>query len=210
MRIRWENYQTTKFEPFIEETTYEPLGSCGVNALSCVTGLTQRYIDRFTPKKKWWGDEEMLKFLKSRGYEAHPISEETIHEHKDYSWSEDYYRNSINHLNVLLISQHTKADEGSWFVVYNNTYHHGVERAFFSGYELISNPFWTGYALWHKKWKTTSEELTEAMRMALGFTDLNRKKINFYDPLRNSWGEVPLKRKTVSQLNSLYKSIGSK
>jgi hypothetical protein len=189
----FKELQTTKFCPRRPNPWESPKGTCGVYALSIITGLTPRYIDKFTPKKGWWGDAEMLRFLKSRGCQAYEISHASVHRPKREQMFENIYQRNINHLNVLLISQHMLPTEGSWAVVHNNSYYHGHERELFTGYELLTNPFWTGYVLWHPKWKTERSVLDKAIHTSLavaGPRNLSDRKVEIYTPYNGEWMQV--------------------
>lgn len=185
--------QTCKFKVKTLQKNYEPKGSCGVYALSYLTGLKLSEIDKFTPKQGWWDDHAVKKFLHRLGYETSEITHDSVHAHKFSGLG--YYKNNINHLNVLLISQHTRSEEGSWAVVHKHRYYHGLEIEFFHGYELIVNPFWTGYAVWHPKWKTSQQNLDKAMQYYfVGLTQLKptKKKVQiesdcYYNPLHSHW-----------------------
>jgi hypothetical protein len=115
----------------------------------------------------------------------------------------DYYGGNINHLNVLLISQHTRASEGSWAVVHGHKYYHGREVELFQGYELIVNPFWTGYVIWHPKWRIKPEVRRAALTSHfLGLTRLDffnpkpRKfEVELFNPQANYWVNWPVKFK---------------
>ena len=202
--IAWEQYQTTRFKPRIVGKHYDPKGSCGVYALGYLTGINLATIDRATPKKGWWGDEDMLRFLKKHGYQYLELNADSLHARKATNGTyvdergtlkayPSYYERHPNHLNVMLISQHTMNEEGSWAVTYNNRYYHGVEVEFFTGYELIVNPFWTGYVIFHPRWKTPKEEKKRALSLNfVGRTNLE-DKIEMFNPLSASWFNIPLK-----------------
>jgi hypothetical protein len=201
--IVWENYQTAKFKPRLVNKTFDPRGSCGVYALGYLTGINIAEIDRHTPKSGWWGDADMLRFLEKRGYECIELTPEALHARKvlpaTYTDSSgvlkanpSYYERHPNHLNVMLISQHTMDEEGSWAVAYNHRYYHGVEVEFFTGYELLVNPFWTGYAIWHEKWKTPEKARKRALSLNfVGRTNLE-EKIEMFNPLSAEWYNLPL------------------
>jgi hypothetical protein len=182
--------QTTKFKIKNIEKNYDPKGSCGVYALSYLTGLKLSQIDKNTPKKGWWSDKDILKFLKNFGYQYLEMNESNIHRQK-FS-GRDYYRKNINHLNVILISQHTTDREGSWAVVYDNKYYHGTEIEFFNGYELLVNPLWTGYVIFHPKWKSSKNKINENLvRHLVSILKVGNKKadIKYYHPLNSVWHE---------------------
>jgi hypothetical protein len=179
--------QTVKFK-LKPIQNFEPVGSCGVYALSYITGLKLSYIDKFTPKKGWWSDKDILKFLKNLGYKYLKICDSTIHRQK--LTGKNYYEKNINHLNVVLISQHTTKEEGSWAVVYDNRYYHGTEVEFFSGYELLVNPLWTGYVIFHPKWKSSAKQIRE--KIDQNFLAIHKicgkKNINdYYHPSLSIW-----------------------
>jgi len=202
--IAWEQYQTTRFKPRLVNRSYEAKGSCGVYALGYLTGINIATIDRHTPKRGWWSDEDMLRFLKKNGYTCIEISPESLHARKTLptTFVDDrgvlranptYYERHPNHLNVMLLSQHTMQEEGSWAVAYNHRYFHGGEIEFFTGYELIVNPFWTGYCVWHEKWRTPKEEKKRALSLSfVGRTTLE-EKIEMFNPLNAVWYNIPLK-----------------
>lgn len=206
--IAWEKYQTLKFKPRLVGKHYDPVGSCGVYALAYLTGMSLQEIDKHTPKhpgsvRSWWDDDSMVRFLKKRGFTCIEINAENLHSRKGLpsTYVNDdgvlcanpsYYERHPNHLNVMLISQHTKADEGSWAVAYNHRYYHGEEVEFFTGYELIVNPFWTGYVIWHPKFKTSDEARRRALSLSfVGRTNFE-EKIEMFNPLTTQWFNIKL------------------
>lgn len=199
----WTSFQTTKFRVKDLQKNIHPIGSCGVYALSRITGLKLTEIDKNTPKKGWWDDAAMLRFLRRHGFKCHEISPERLHEAKKQG---HYYGGNINHLNVLLISQHTQEDQGSWAVVYDHKYYHGREVELFQGYELIVNPFWTGYVIEHPKWKTSEKQLAEAVRKHfLAITKLD-DNVQLFNPYSAMWVKWPIKFKSEKERRALAKT----
>lgn len=149
-KVDWVGLATTRFKPKVIKNSIDVEGSCGTHALYCLTGNPILEISKSCPKKGWWHDKAMCSYLKKMGYEIIPINLDTIQAAKPYK-----YRENINHQHVLLMSTHSSEQEGTWQVVYNNRVYHGTEVDFFSGYEILVNPVWTLYLIWHPKWATS-------------------------------------------------------
>lgn len=187
--INWNEFQTTRFKPKLKgNPDYEPKGSCGVYALGYLTGIPLEKIDKRTPRKGWWSDRVMRKFLKEKGYEIYPITHENLYRNKENNYLQFYERN-INHQHVLLVSQHTLRQEGTWAVMHNNMYYHSDEIEFFTGLEMISNPFWTGYVVWNKKWKTSQKKLNELLSNTF-IGNLIEKDLTFFHQASGRWFRI--------------------
>lgn len=134
----------------------------------------------------------MMKFLRARGFEVIPITEERNYQNKEtFSWM-NYYKRSLNHLNVILISQHVSRREGTWALAYNNRYYHGREKEIFSGYELLSNPLWTSFVIWHKSWKSDGLSIDYALRDQIALVDITRREISIFEPYSATWDMKPI------------------
>lgn len=150
-KFEWKDYATVRFKPKVPKpNTATPTGSCGTYAIHCITGVKIKEIEKHCPKKGWWDDASIRRFLKNHGYQTIAITDKLIQSSKPY-----IYQNCINHQHILLISVHSSTEEGTWEVAHNNRVYHGWEIEFFNGYEIIANPLWTAYLVWHPKWKTS-------------------------------------------------------
>lgn len=183
----WSKFQTTKFKPSIKDPKFSPRGTCGVAALAYLTGISQRTIDKKTPKRAWWSDRQLIQYLKAHGFQVVPITPERNYKSKEMNLSMNYYERSLNHLNVILLSQHTMRTEGTWAVAYNHRYYHGEEIEFFSGYELVGNPLWTAYVIWHRSWETGPKERLRALRDLVGVASRLKKKVDVFQPYSGEW-----------------------
>lgn len=176
----WKKYATVKFKPkTVRSNQIGARGSCGTYALHCLTGVEIREIEKHCPKKGWWDDRAMRLFLKKHGYQTIPLNENLIHKSKPYQ-----YRENINHQHILLISLHSSDSEGTWEVVHNNRAYHGHEVEFFSGYELMINPLWTAYLVWHPKWRSS-----ESMKLnqCKGYWVTHKLDGYIFHPMTGGW-----------------------
>ena len=188
--MQWAKYQTTKFKPKLKDILYSSKGTCGVSALAYLTGLTQRTIDKSTPKKGWWSDKNMIQFLRKRGFDVIEVTPERNYQNRESFSFTNFYKNSINHLNVILASQHTSRSEGTWSVIHDNRYYHGLEVEVFTGYELMANPIWTSYVVFHPSWKTKEKELQTSLasnNIALVNHDSIKVGVQLYNPYTGRW-----------------------
>ena len=139
-----------RFKPKILKRCPPAKGSCGTYAIHCLTGISIPSIEKECPKKGWWDDASIRRFLKKHGYKTIPITEDMVHSTKPYR-----YRENLNHQHILLISTHSSKEEGTWEIAHNNRVYHGTEIEFFNGYEMLINPLWTAYLVWHPKWESS-------------------------------------------------------
>jgi hypothetical protein len=186
-KIDWIELATIRFRPKTPDMAYmNSLGTCGTFAIHCLTGEPVSEIARHCPKKGWWDDNAVRRYLKKRGYETIPFNLEDIHASKPYE-----YRNNVNHQHVLLMSTHASDEEGTWQVVYNNRVYHGAEVEFFSGYEVLINPVWTMYLVWHPKWKSSKKSKIKNQQIQL----ISHTKDDLcWHPLTGKWYNAKKKK----------------
>lgn len=185
-KLDWVEVATVRFKPKTVPQRFADLtGSCGTFALHCLTGESVVKISKECPKKGWWDDKSMRAYLKKRGYQTIPISLSQIQTSKPYQ-----YRKNLNHQHVILMSAHSSEREGTWQVIYNNKVYHGTEVEFFTGYEVLINPVWTMYVVWHPKWKTNEEIKADNCK----FQFISTTDDHHYHPLTGLWYNIKKKK----------------
>lgn len=178
-KLDWIKLATVRFKPKTLRNYVDVAGTCGTFALHCITGDRLSEISQNCPKQGWWGDNAMRRYLKKRGYQTIPVNLEAIQASKPYK-----YRENLNHQHVLLMSTHSSEREGTWQVVYNNRVYHGSEVEFFSGYEVLVNPVWTLYLVWHPKWESSEAAKGKNSRLQM----IAHSQDHFhYHPLTGQW-----------------------
>lgn len=141
--------QQPRFKPsFIRDLSSLPYaGGCGTAAISVLTGIHPKTVDKYLPKNTdAWSDLEMKRFLRKRGYKVTEITVARV--------TQDWCIKipPITHNHVLLLGQEIYLGEATWSVVNKNSRYHNFEWEPLSPLEFINNPTMTVYAITHKKW----------------------------------------------------------
>lgn len=123
-------------------------GGCGTAAISMLTGLHPKVIDKNLPKKsKYWTDKAMVSYLKKLGYGVKEITIERVVKNKILN------KMPINYQHVWLVGQWVYSDDGTWSIVNGGARYHNFEMEPLSPFEFLNNPTDTVYAITHKKWE---------------------------------------------------------
>ena len=143
---RWiRALETDKFNPrFFKD--FNGVGTCGTNALSLITGISPRVVDKQMPKTNdYWTDKAMKSFLRKKGYEITEITVSRV------TQSSEFEENPITAKHLLLISQEVCLGEGTWAVLYQGKKFHNFQQDNLSCFEFINNPLTAVYAISHPK-----------------------------------------------------------
>lgn len=125
-------------------------GGCGTAAISMITGLAPRTIDRELPKTTdAWSDLQMKRFLRSHGYTVTEITVAKVTQDRVFKEMPITYRH------LLLIGQEQLYGEATWAVVHQGYRYHNFSMEALSPMEFLNNPTMTVYAITHKKWNNT-------------------------------------------------------
>jgi len=143
--VDWlKNLETSHFTPYILNNAAAGF-SCGVNALSTLTGVHPQEIRQITGKSDHLGDRKAIKYLKDRGYGVHEITQSKV-------TADDWPEDPISQKHVLLVSQLRIRNEGTWAVCYNNLWIHNFEIEGLTPFRFVNSPIMTMYAITHYKW----------------------------------------------------------
>jgi hypothetical protein len=164
-RPNWVKYQTLKFEPhlqfarkkprlfqsYIKKGHYAPNGTCGTYTFSTLTGISPAVADKLLrPGVDEWTDRKMLYELRKRGFQVTPLTRSFVTHQKDFAWY------PIKTTHVILLSQYSLRNEGTWAIAHRGRYFHNLKIEPFTPYELINNPMWSAYLVFHPRWETDS------------------------------------------------------
>lgn len=123
-------------------------GGCGTSALSMLTGISPKIIDRNLPLSvDYWSDRRMKAFLRDHGYF---VTEITVSRVCAKTWS---CNQLITPKHVLLAGQNIYRDEGTWSIIHQGLRYHNFEMEYLNPLEFVNNPTDTLYAISHKKWE---------------------------------------------------------
>lgn len=123
-------------------------GGCGTAALSMITGISAKIIDKELPKSvDYWSDRRMKAFLQERDY---TVTEITVSKVCQKFTINDQL---ITPKHVLLAGQNIYPNEGTWSVIHMGMKYHNFEMEPLSPLEFVNNPTDTLYAITHKKWE---------------------------------------------------------
>jgi len=143
--VDWlKDLETEHFAPYIVNCA-EAGFSCGVNALSVLTGVPPQDIRQVVGKSEHMGDRKAIKFLKEHGYGVHEITQSKV-------TADDWPEDPINEKHVLLVSQLRIRNEGTWAVCHKNLWIHNFEIEGLTPFRFVNSPIMTMYAITHARW----------------------------------------------------------
>lgn len=122
--------------------------SCVSAALSLLTNITFKTIDKFHPKETW-STSMIIKFLKSKGYIVIELSKGGILSHRD----DHYGGEPLSKYHCLLINANADAEENSLYIMHENkVYHHFHQAAENDPLFFFNKPTQDVLLVYHKKW----------------------------------------------------------
>jgi len=144
--IKWDNYLSPKFVPFIKDD-YK-WSTCGTPTLSLITGISCRTVEKYKPiKRKHWSNVSFKRFLINRNYTIIEVTKRNIT--KVNYW--EFYPLKPDHLIILNLEMDEK--EASWFLLHkNNLYHNKFREDNFNSLFFLNKPPQNVFLVYHKKW----------------------------------------------------------
>ena len=127
--------------------------TCGTGAISLITGLTPKYIEKHIPKsQKHWSDLGICKFLNKRGYKTAQLTKNLVTSIKSYfSYSYLPWRITNNH--CLLLNSLVCENEASYFVAHKGILYHNFHETELNPLFWINRPTQTAFVVFCDKWK---------------------------------------------------------
>lgn len=145
-RVNWDELKSYNFDGTAPELIYSLRGSCGTHAISHLTGISPRTVDKSLPKNiACWSATRMVKYLRDRKYTVQPV---TILNVTNKDWPSDH----ISKHHVLLLGQYVLRTEGTWCVVWNNIRYHSGSINELDPLGFINCPLDSAYIIYHKRW----------------------------------------------------------
>lgn len=127
--------------------------SCASAALSLLTNISVRTIEKFCPDKAW-STSMISKFLKSKGYVVIEVSKGGILSHT-YNGGEPLSKH-----HCLLINANSDAEENSLYIMHRNkVYHHFHLQVENDPLFFFNKPTQDVLLVFHKKWNKNHERV---------------------------------------------------
>jgi hypothetical protein len=125
--------------------------TCGTAALSLLTGIVPRIVERQLPKNKvHWSDQAVTQFLTTRGYSICQVSKCGV---TNLDARAEWELMPINKNHVLLCNLLMCVDEASWWVIHDGFSFHNFEMRELNPLLLLNKPSQSVYLVAHDKWK---------------------------------------------------------
>jgi hypothetical protein len=153
--VPWWNYFSPHFKPPKKPFTDDVRGSCGTYALCYLTGMKLKEAAKLLPKHlKYWSDQRLISVLRSKGYAVLPI---TLNNVTGCTYSK---KEVFTGMHVILSCVHVHSDTASYLVQYGGKEYHSCEIIDQVPMDLVNNPVWTSYVVWHPSWgpRTSTEK----------------------------------------------------
>ncbi len=163
------------FAPHLFSGSVRSQLGCGASAIALITGVPPEVVSSQNGAAHY-SDRFMTQFLRARHFRTLRLTPRIV----------IAARNKIGSDHVLLISQWFRPGEGTWGVVFEDSYYHNFEAYALSSLAFINKPIMSAYLVIHPKWRISysdakpktkprpkGPQLTlAAMRKHCGFTSL--------------------------------------
>ena len=116
---------------------------CGATALAALTGVEPELI-AFENGARHYPDRFMVRFLRAHGFRTLRLSRSVLVD-KGYGLGFEH---------VLLVSQQLTREEGTWGIIFGDTYVHNFETYRLSTFWLLRKPLMSAYVIFHPRWRT--------------------------------------------------------
>jgi len=141
----YKNFDALRVEKFPitlwDRIKYSQAG-CGANVLSNILGESPL---KFKKSNNHYPDSYMVKQLRKHGVSCHKITQSNLTNTK-----EAYLK--LDDRNVLMFCLLLKRGEGSWGLLYNQTFYHNQESSQLHVWNLINSPIKSLFCLHKKEW----------------------------------------------------------
>lgn len=143
-KVDFEPYIVSYFAPHLYCHIGTSGAGCGASALSLITGVPPEQITA-RHRGRNYSDSLMVRYLRKRGYRVLHLTPEKL------------ARSSrVGSRHVVLISQLFNDQEGTWGVIFGNTYYHNFQSYELSALSFMNRPILSAYLLLHPRWRITS------------------------------------------------------
>jgi hypothetical protein len=137
-----EAYEVSQFAPHLFCHSASVGLGCGVSTLALITGIPPERLAASHPVKHCT-DNFMVGFLRKRGYRVLPLTPRKLVS----------ARLKAGHRHVILLSQLFSATEGTWGVIFADTYYHAFKSYELSQLAFLNRPILSAYLVIHPSWR---------------------------------------------------------
>lgn len=141
-RVDFSVYAVTRFAPHIfPHFKYAKYG-CGATALALLTGVAPEAV---RPRRRGghFSDSFLLRFLRCRGYSIRQLTRCNL----------SLQSHGVRHDHVVLLSQLVRRNEGTWGVLFNNSFYHNFMIFSADVLTLLNKPTLSAYLVIHPSWR---------------------------------------------------------
>jgi hypothetical protein len=155
-RVDWRSFESPRAAEILDYNvtryTEKMYNTCGTGAISLLTGLMPKHVERNLPKSnQHWTDFSILKFLKARKFRIASVSKNGITNLSPRG--DEFETMPLNENHVLLCCLLMCRNEASWFVINNGYIFHNFTRSLMTPLYLLNKPSQSSYVVTHPKWK---------------------------------------------------------
>jgi len=133
--------------------------TCGSGALSLVTGINVKTVEKGCPNiKTGWYTSRAIKFLRSHGYTVRELTKSTV--------LNQYGLWNITEQHCLIVNSHVDKADNSMFVIHNGNIWHNFNCERMDPLFFVNHPFQDVLIVYHKKWKKKPNKMADYFNFA--------------------------------------------
>ena len=141
-RVDFSEYAASVFNPYLFHGSYRSQRGCGASALALLTGVAPEIIASENGRPHY-SDHFMLQFLRAREFRTLHLTPRNV----------TTATKPIGTQHVVLLSQLFKKDEGTWGVLFGDTYYHNFGLYALTTLAFLNRPLLSAYVVIHPKWQ---------------------------------------------------------
>ena len=141
-RVDFAAYAASVFNPYLFHGSYRSQRGCGASALALLTGVAPEIIASENGRPHY-SDHFMLQFLRAREFRTLHLTPRNV----------TTATKPIGTQHVVLLSQLFKKKEGTWGVLFGDTYYHNFDLYALTALAFLNKPILTAYVVIHPKWQ---------------------------------------------------------
>jgi hypothetical protein len=141
-RVDFSKYAASFFNPHLFHDGFRLRSGCGATALALLTGVAPEIIAQKngTPH---YADDFMIRFLRRRGFSVLALTQCSV----------SAATNKVGGQHVVLLSQLFRKNEGTWGVLFNDTYFHNFHIFRLTTLSMLNKPILSAYLVMHSRWR---------------------------------------------------------
>ena len=146
----FDNLKSKKLKLVLPKNSsqYDTISNCATAAISLITGLSPRYIQRYCkyPAKNGWYIDDMVEFIRGKGYKVVEVTKNSV---TNVFWKS----HPLTSDHCLLVISRMNTEEFSALVIHKGKTWHNLLIEPSSNLFFLNKPTLNVYIIQHLKWK---------------------------------------------------------